>query len=186
MSASCDISAFCCVFIVKALHEFEGSVKDLGHEEFTRIAETYKDMVFRVALNYLGSPCDADDAVQEVLLKLYTKSPVFENENHIKSWLIRVTANHCKSMLRAPWRRSIRLEDIELVFENPEQSGLFYEVMALPEKYRIVLYLHYYEDYSVCEIAELLGIKVSAVTTRLARARNKLKLELGEGLRNEI
>jgi len=143
-------------------------------------------MIFRVALNHLGSACDADDAVQDVLLKLYTAAPVFENENHIKSWLIRVTINHCKSLLRAPWRRSLRLEDFELSFESPEQSELFYKVMALPEKYRIVLYLHYYEDYSVREVAELLGITISAVTTRLNRARNKLKLELGEGLRHEI
>lgn len=158
----------------------------MEREEFTRIAETYKDMLFRIALNYLGSPCDADDAVQEVLLKLYTASPVFEDESHIKSWLIRVAINQCKSLLRAPWRRNLRLDDYELSFEEPEQSELFYRVMALPEKYRIVLYLHYYEDYSVREIAGFLGINVSAVTTRLNRARNKLKLELGEGLRHEI
>ena len=155
---------------------------------FYDLARRYKDMVFRVALNYFGNPYDADDMVQEALMKLYTTKTVFESEEHIRYWLIRVTLNLCKNTVRSPWRkRTVALEEAsELVtFDRPEQSELFRAVMALPEKYRTPLYLFYYEDLPVREVARLLQISETAVTTRLSRARRILKSELTEGVDHE-
>lgn len=155
----------------------------MERSEFYRLAERYQDTVFRVALNYLRSVPDAEDMVQEVFLKLYTAKQPFQSDEHAKYWLIRVTGNLCKNILRSPWRRRrVSLEDLSaaISFQEPEQSDLFLTVMGLPEKYRTVLYLFYYEDCSVKDIARLLDLKESAVTTRLSRARQALKNELME------
>ena len=172
---------FACI-IGEGLHEETKEVICLEREEFLLLAGKYKDTVFRVALNALKSPQDADDIVQEALLRLWKRSKPFESEVHAKHWLIRVALNLCKNVFRAPWRRHVPLEELETaaVFDTPEQSALFAEVMALPEKYRTVLYLFYYEEYSVEEIAELLDVSQSVVTTRLSRARQALKSELTE------
>ena len=166
----------------EGLHEETKEVICLEREEFLRLAGKYKDTVFRVALNVLGSPHDAEDVVQDTLLRLWKRSEPFESDAHAKYWLIRVVLNLCKNMFRAPWRRHVPLEDADAVaaFDSPEQGALYAEVMSLPEKYRTVLYLFYYEDYSVKEIAKLLGVSQSAVTTRLSRARQTLKSELTE------
>ena len=151
---------------------------------FLAMAEKYKDSVYRIALNYFGNTYDADDTVQEVLLKLYTSKKTFQNSEHVRNWLIRVTINVCKNALRMPWRsRNVELNDEvseSVVFALPEQSELYRTVMGLPEKYRIVLYLFYYEEFSVKEIAKLLKLRETAVTTRLSRARDQLKTNLTE------
>ena len=156
--------------------------------EFTAAAERYKDMIYRIALNYYGNPYDADDTVQDALLKLYRFEKPFESEEHLRSWLIRVSVNLCKNGLRkAKLRRHAALEDVEVPvqFELPEQTGLYQAVMSLHERYRTVLYLFYYEELSVSEIAEVLKIKPSAVTTRLSRARQQLKTKLTEVWQDE-
>ena len=154
----------------------------LEREEFLRLAGEYKDTVFRAALHALGSPYDADDIVQEALLKLLQRKEPFESEAHAKNWLIKVTLNLCKNVFRAPWRKHTPLDAAytAAVFDDPGQGEVYAEVMALPEKYRTVLYLFYYEDYSVKEISKLLGVSETAVTTRLSRARQALKSELTE------
>lgn len=151
--------------------------------EFTNAVETYQDMVYRTALHSLGCPADADDAVQEVFLRLYRFSGGFENGEHMRRWLLRVTVNFCRDMLRSPWRkRRASLEEVPdtPVFQRPEEEALYREVLSLPEKYRTVLNLFYYEELTVREIAELLNLRQSSVTTRLHRARQKLKERLGE------
>ena len=172
---------FACI-IGEGLHEETKEVICLEREEFLLLAGKYKDTVFRVALNALKSPQDADDIVQEALLRLWKRSKPFESEVHAKHWLIRVALNLCKNVFRAPWRKHVPLEELETaaVFDTPEQGALYAEVMALSEKYRTVLYLFYYEEYSVKEIASLLGVSQSVVTTRLSRARQALKSELTE------
>jgi len=154
------------------------------NEEFFLVnADKYKDTIYRIALNYLRNTYDADDIVQEVLIKLYTNNQQFESDKHIKNWLIRVTINSCKNALRVPWRRkTVALDELSdtISFEHREQSELFVSVMSLPEKNRIVLYLFYYEEFSVKEIANMLKLKESAVTSRLSRARNQLKSKLTE------
>ena len=149
--------------------------------KFTATAEKYKNMVYRIAVNYLRSPQDADDVVQEVFIKLFTYKKDFETDAHMRNWLIRVSVNVCKNMLRSPWRKKrAKFDDVMLVtyFDTHEQSELYKSVMELSEKYKIVLYLFYYEELSVKEISQVLKISGSSVTTRLSRAREMLKKEL--------
>jgi len=154
---------------------------------FTQAVETYQNMVYRVALHSLGSPQDADDAVQEVFLRLFRCEEPFHGEEHLRRWLLRVTVNYCRDVLKSPWRRRRSfLEEADVpVFQKQEEQDLYETVMALPEKYRTVLDLFYYEDLSVKEIAGVLHIKESAVTTRLSRARTRLKKQLGEAWQDE-
>lgn len=155
---------------------------------FTHAVEQYKNMVYRTALHALGSSQDADDAVQEVFLRLFNCRGTFESEEHLRRWLLRVAVNYCRDVLRSPWRkRRVSWEEVPEVpvFDRPEQAALYREVMALPEKYRTVLNLFYYEELSVKEIGELLGLETSSVTTRLARARRRLKERLGEDWQDE-
>ena len=155
----------------------------MDNSQFSAYAVKYKDTVYRVALNFLGSPEDAEDAVQEVLMRLYLSKERFEGDEHVKRWLIRVTLNFCKNVARAERRRiPTPPEDLALSvpFEAEEQIALFTAVMSLPEKYRVPLYLFYYEEYSVKEIGRVMEISESAVTTRLSRARAILRTELEE------
>lgn len=155
---------------------------------FNSAARQYQDMVYRVALHALGSPQDAEDAVQEVFLRLYTEKKPFAGSEHLRRWLIRVTVNVCRDALKSPWRRRrVFLDTLPEtpVFDRPEQGALYREVMALPEKYRTVLYLFYYEELTVKEIGEVLDLRTTAVTTRLHRARAKLKEQLTEVWQDE-
>ena len=150
---------------------------------FTTAVAQYRPMVYRTALHALGSPQDAEDAVQEVFLRLFRRREAPAGEEHLRRWLLRVTVNCCRDMLKSPWRkRRVSWEEApEIpVFDRPEQAALYQEVMALPEKYRTALYLFYYEELSVREIGALLGVGESTVTTRLARARQRLRERLGE------
>lgn len=150
---------------------------------FTAAAERHLDMVYRVALNWFRTPADAEDAAQTVMLKLWQSDTEFADDGHLRRWLVRVTLNVCKDMTRSPWKRhTVPLESIpEPVFSDREHQDLYQEVMALPGKYRVPLYLYYYEGYSAAEVGELLHLNVSTVQTRLARARGKLKSTLTEG-----
>ena len=155
---------------------------------FTHAVEQYQNTVYRTALHALGSPQDADDAVQEVFLRLFRYKAPFESEEHLRRWLLRVTVNCCRDVLKSPWRRRrVSWEEVPEtpVFDRPEQAALYREVMALPEKYRTVLNLFYYEELGVREIGKLLGVGESTVTTRLARARRRLKERLGEDWQDE-
>ena len=150
----------------------------MEQEFFDQAAQRWQDMVFRLALHQLGSYADADDAVQEVFLRLWRQKAPFESEEHLRRWLLRVTVNWCRDQLRSPGRRRrVDWDSLENqpAFETPEQGELYEAVMSLPEKYRTVLDLFYYEELSVREIGEVLGLSQSAVTTRLSRARKLLR-----------
>ena len=151
-------------------------------ETFERVARTYGDMLYRVAYHALKNRADAEDVTQTVLLKLYQQGDRFESEEHRKHWLLRVAVNESKKLLRSPWcRRTGPLEEAgEPVFDTPQQSELYQHVMGLPPKYRAAVYLYYYEDCSVQEIAAAMGANPSTVQTWLMRARGKLKLILQE------
>ncbi len=151
-------------------------------EQFTRIARKYMDTVYRIALNYMKSPDAADDITQEVFLRLLRSQTEFASEEHIRHWLIRVTINECKRDLASRWRRVEPLEAYaeKLSFSSEENSETYRSVMRLPRKYRMVIYLHYYEGYSTAEIAQLLGSKQSTVCTQLERGRKLLKNMLSE------
>lgn len=153
----------------------------MENREFETLARRYMDMVFRLAFSYMKSTSDADDVTQNVLLRLLKNAKPFESEEHARFWLVRVTVNECKRALRSPWRRAGDIEEYanELHFETPEHSELFYAVMELPEKYRLVVVLHCLEGYSFSEIAGLLQLTPSAVSMRLHRARKMLREQLG-------
>ena len=150
---------------------------------FEPLAARYRDMIYRIALNQLRSISDAEDITQEVLLKLYLHKGSFDSPEHAKHWLIRVTLNCCRSLWRSPWKKNIPLEELSrsIGFTEQKDSDLFQAVMGLPEASRTVLYLFYYEELSVKEIAKLLHLSISTVTTRLHRARKRLKYDLTEG-----
>ena len=151
-------------------------------ETFERAARMFGDMLYRVAYHALKNRADAEDVVQTVLLKLYQQTDGFESEAHLKHWLLRVTVNESRKLLRSFWhRRTVSLESCrEPALDDSAHQRLYQEVMALPAKYRLPLYLYYYEGYSVAEVGELLGLKPSTVQTRLARAREKLRGSLME------
>lgn len=154
----------------------------LTNEQFTCLAQLYIDTVYRVALNYLKSPSDADDITQNVFLKLLQEKKPFDSDEHVKHWLIRVTVNECKNLVRSRWWRAESIEKYagQLAFDNQTQSDLFHMVMALPRKYRLPIYLHYYEGYSTQEIGQMLKLPKNTVCTQLKRGRELLKESLQE------
>ena len=146
-------------------------------EEFVRLAQTNMDAVFRLAYSYLKNRSDADDITQIVLLRLLETNTVFENDAHVKNWLLCVAANECKKHWRSPWSKVECLDDYSdtLTFEEPQYSDLFQAIMDLEQKYRVVIVLYYYEGYAIKEIAKILRIPQGTVGTRLSRARDQLK-----------
>lgn len=154
----------------------------LTNEQFTAYAERYIDTVYRVAFNYIKSGTDADDITQSVFLKLLREKRDFDGDAHVKNWLIRVTVNECKNLVKSCWWRHESYDDYAetLSFDNEAQSDLFYAVMALPKKYRVPIYLHYYEEYSTQEIGEILKIPKNTVCTQLKRGRELLRSNLQE------
>lgn len=155
----------------------------MNEKEFTALAENYMDMVYRIALNAVGCGSDAEDITQNVMLRLYRTAPVFESEQHAKHWLIRVTMNETKRFVGLPWKkRESGLAEAATEFrtEDALQRNLLSCVAELAPKYRVVLYLYYFEGYAIREIAELLHRKESTVQTQLARGREKLKEVLKE------
>lgn len=147
------------------------------------LAAMYQDNLFAAAFNICQNAQDAEDVIQDTFIQYHTTKKEFENEQHIRAWLIRVAINKAKNVTRTFWRRNkISIEDYmeTLTFETPESADLFETVMQLPEKYRIVIHLYYYEDYSVGEIAKILKLSESNVKTRLMRGRAKLREVLKE------
>jgi len=157
-------------------------------QSINALVQRYRDNLFAVAFNICKNAADADDVVQETFLQYYVTGKNFENEQHIRSWLIRVAINRAKNINHSFWREhKMPLEDYmeTLVFETPEDETLFETVMGLPEKYRIVIHLYYYEDYSVHEIASALKLTESNVKVRLARGRGMLRDALKEEWDND-
>ena len=147
------------------------------NENFPHLVQRYKDTIFRLAYSYTKNHFDADDVTQNVLLQLYKTDKAFESETHLKNWLMCVTVNQCKNLFRAPWRKHENLEDYAntLVFPEEESKDLFCTVMGLDKKYRATLLLHYYEGYTIREIAGIMEVPEKTVSTRLARGRKILK-----------
>ncbi|MBQ8519359.1 MAG: sigma-70 family RNA polymerase sigma factor [Agathobacter sp.] len=152
--------------------------------------ENYSNTVYRAAYQYCGNKSDAEDVVQNTFIKLLQEKKDFESEEYLKRWLIRVAVNEAKNISMSFWKKRISsLEDNQVEktyeFHSNEQSDLYEAVMHLPAKYRIVVHLYYFEDYSTKEIAEILKIKETTVQTQLMRARGKLKEMLKEAWKDE-
>ena len=149
----------------------------LDRQEAERLAETYADLILRLAYTYLNHTQDAQDICQTVFLKLLEKAPAFASPAHEKAWIIRTTANACKDLLKSHWRKTTApLEAAAAVpAPQPEEGSLLAAVNLLPPQYRAVIYLHYYEGYAAKEIAALLGKTPAAVASLLPRWRLRLK-----------
>ena len=147
-------------------------------DELEKIVDRYGNSLYRICLVNLQNEADAEDALQDVLLRYIQKSPRFESDEHQKAWLIRVAVNRCRDMLRK--RRWDQLDPQQLPEqEAPEDLGwVLEELMKLPEIYRTALTLHYVEEYSVAEIAKIIGATQSAVKMRLVNGRKLLKCAL--------
>lgn len=140
--------------------------------------ERYAPILMRVAFTYVKNIPDAEDIVQEVFLTAFTSDKEFENSKHQKAWLIRVTINKCKNYQKSAWlRKTIPLEEC-MAETSEEDRAVLEQILALPQKYREVIYFYYVEGYSLAEIADYLGRKVSTVGTQLQRGRKKLRIDL--------
>ncbi len=152
-------------------------------KEYERLVNLYLGSIYRVALNGCTCSSDAEDVVQNTFIKLWEREDVFPDDEYARKWLIRVAVNECKSLWRTAWKRKTTyLEEAERepVFSAPEKSDLCYAVRELPVKYRQMVHLYYFEEYSVKEIAGLMKLSETAVQTRLLRARQQLKEKLKE------
>ena len=139
----------------------------------------YGHSVMSLAFTYLKNRFDAEDVAQDVFLTYYLKAPQFTSEQKERSWLMTVTVNRCKSVLRDLRRRDVELPE-DLSYLPKYEGDLMQAMLDLDEKYRVALHLHYYEGYSLAEIGRMLHCSVSTVGSRLTRGREKLKERLGE------
>ena len=149
----------------------------LDRQEAERLAETYADLILRLAYTYLNHTQVAQDICQTVFLKLLEKAPAFASPAHEKAWIIRTTANACKDLLKSHWHKTTVTLDAAAAVPapQPEAGSLLEAVGRLPPPYRVVIYLYYYEGYSAKEIARLLGANPATISTRLRRGRAQLK-----------
>ncbi|MPM07922.1 ECF RNA polymerase sigma factor SigW [bioreactor metagenome] len=156
--------------------------RSFGTDDYISAAiEKHADMVRRICFLYLRNSADVEDVYQEVFLKFFLNFDAFENEDHQKAWLCRVTFNKCKDLCKSFWRRKVvSIEEMEIPFESPEQSELIKTVLGLPDDQKEVVYLHYFEDRPVPEIAQIMGKNANTVYSILHRAKAQLRKRVGE------
>lgn len=145
------------------------------------IIDKYFDMIYRLALSRTGDKSHADDVTQEVFLRYIEQTKAFESEEHIKAWLIRVAINCSKDIFTSSWFKKTEPLNEDIPFDTPEKGDVYYAMQELPQKYRTVIHLFYYEDFSVNEIAKYLKLNESTVRSQLHRGRELLKIKLKEG-----
>lgn len=150
-----------------------------------KIIEKYADMVYRIALTRCGTVENAEDIFQDVFMKYSEKKPKFENSEHEKAWFIRVTINLTKNLKQSSWNKRVVNLDENMNFEKKEEQDIFSTVCELPQNYRTVIYLLYYEGYKVKEISELMKKSEGTIKTWLFRAREILKEKIEGGLEDE-
>jgi len=163
-------------------------MKSVSNERLKELITTYSDMVYRLAIKRCPNPADADDIYQTVFLKLVQHAAKLDTEEHIKAWLIKVTINECNRHYTESWATKTASFEDEVDYEEPGTDSFEDDIVkadsftvvrealnGLPPDYYEVLYLFYYEEMSVAEIGDALGLSQSNVKVRLNRARNKLK-----------
>lgn len=148
-----------------------------SNEKFEILYEKYADTLYRLALVNVQSSTDAEDIVHDVFIKWFEHQPAFNDEKHEEGWFVKVAVNACHDLNRKKaYRNHDSIDDIHHIkSEEKEESSIIYSISLVPERYRTVLTLHYFEDYSVTEIAKALGLSQSAVKMRLSRGREHLK-----------
>ena len=150
-----------------------------------RVIEEYSDMVYRIALTRTGTKENAEDIYQDVFLKYSQKAIEFESFAHEKAWLIRVTINMTKNFNNSSWNKKVVNLDENIKFETPEETGVYETVCRLPQNYRTVIYLMYYEGYKVSEISQIMKEKEGTIKTWAFRARELLRKDLEGGFEDE-
>ena len=160
------------------------SVNPLDEAAFTELYVQHVDAVYRICYSFLKNRTDAEDAVQETFLRLMQSQKPLENDAHLRGWLVVTASNVCKNMLHSwLWQKRQEVEDWEEVLKSdnqtPEETAVLKALMQLPEKYKTVLYLYYYEEYSCKEIAEMMQKKESTVRSLLKRGREALQKKIG-------
>ena len=151
------------------------------NEQAERLANAYADMILRLSYTYLKNTYDAQDICQTVFVKLLSEPREFESAEHERAYVLRMASNACKDLLKSSWRK--RTCGLDTVLEVPapeaEEGGVLAAVNELPDNYRTVIYLHYYEGDQASEIGKILGVPTATIHTRLARGRARLKELLG-------
>ena len=148
-------------------------------ERVRHAVTTHSASMLRLAFSYVRGTQDAEDVVQEVFLSYLKAAPAFMSGEHEKAWLLRATINRCKNLFKSGWWSNRRPLPENLGYMMAERGELLCEVLALDEKYRLPIHLHYYEGYPIKEIAQILGEKPATIGTRLARGRELLKGRIG-------
>lgn len=150
-------------------------------EKAEQIIREHADMIYRIALQNLKNPDDASDIFQEVCISLLTKNAPLYDDVHIKNWLIRVTINKCKNFRKSVW--NTRTEPLTPDFngQGKDDVSALELIFSLPINYRNVVYLYYFEQYTVPEIAKILDKSKNTVNSQLQRARKKLRNILEDG-----
>ena len=153
-----------------------------SEQETIRAIERYSDTVQRLCMVHLKNDADTEDIFQTVFLKYVLSSVSFENEEHEKAWFIRVTINACKDLLKSFFRsHTVSLDNVmeQSAELPPDYRDVWEAVFSLPQKYRDVVYLHYFEDYTAPQISRILGKNVNTIYTLLTRSKQMLKEKLG-------
>lgn len=152
------------------------------NELIKEMLDKYSDMVYRIALTRCRNKESAEDVYQTVFLRYSEKMPKFESEEHSKAWFIRVTINLTKDENTSAWNNKIVALDDSIKFEDKEISDLFIDICKLPQNYKTVIYLMYYEGYKVKEISNMLEASEGTIKTWLYRAREILKENIEGGI----
>jgi RNA polymerase sigma-70 factor, ECF subfamily len=156
-----------------------------------QLMQVYSDDILHLVFTYVKNRATAEDLTQEIFIKCYEKLDQFNHQASIKTWLYRIASNHCKDYLRSWHYRKISLNEKigyytpskakqveeEIITKNQEEY-LSYAVMALPLKYREIVFLHYYEELSLTEISKVTTVNINTIKTRLKRAKELLKLKI--------
>ena len=151
-------------------------------KEVEKFVKKYAELVYRVAYTMLKNTADAEDIFQDVFMKLCTDDTKFNSEDHKKAWIIRVTKNKCLDFLKSSTNtKNVELDE-ELInpMTNENNGQVLDEVMKLPEKFRIIIFLYYFEGYKIQEISQILEVNESTLKSQLVKARELLKELLKE------
>ncbi|MGL5347620.1 MAG: RNA polymerase sigma factor [Peptostreptococcaceae bacterium] len=155
-------------------------------DNFEEIYNRQVNTVLKICVMYLKNIDDAEEATQETFIKYMRYNPEFEDIKHEKNWFIRTSANICKNILKSAWfKKIICSDDLSHFYKDEKDYDILQEILDLPYKYKMSIYLFYYEGYSTEEIAQILDTKPATVRSNLHRGRKLLKISLGSEYSHE-
>lgn len=155
-------------------------------DNFEEVYNRQIDTVLKISVMYLKNIEDAEEATQETFIKFMRYKPEFEDAKHEKNWFIKTSANICKNMLKSSWFKKITCsDDLSHFYKEEKDYEILQEILELPYKYKMSIYLFYYESYSTEEIAQMLDTKPATVRSNLHRGRKLLKISLGSEYSHE-